>query len=270
MKRSDRYKQSTMQSKEKNYNQPYHNTYVQPVSKPQKKKKGRGLIFKILLPIVLIFAIFIGVMYALSLQANVDDLKSIEDKSSYVSAADMPDYTKGAFVAMEDERFYKHYGFDFKGTSRALFSTLSDNNVQGGSTLTQQVVKNYFYDNEQSITRKIKELFVAHRVEKTYDKDQILSFYVNNIYFGSNQYTVESAANHYFGTTTNKNNSNLPQITVLQSAMLASKVNAPSVYDLNDMSDNFINRVKVNLEKMKQQNYITEEQYRTAIEQLGV
>ena len=60
-------------------------------------------------------------------------------------------------------------------------------------------------------------------------KDQILSFYVNNIYFGSNQYTVESAANHYFGTTTNKNNSNLPQITVLQSAMLASKVNAPSV-----------------------------------------
>ena len=61
-------------------------------------------------------------MYALSLQANVDDLKSIEDKSSYVSAADMPDYTKGAFVAMEDERFYKHHGFDFKGTSRALFS----------------------------------------------------------------------------------------------------------------------------------------------------
>lgn len=93
---------------------------------------------------------------------------------------------------------------------------------------------------------------------------------MNNIYFGSDQYTVESAANHYFGVTTDKNNPNLPQISVLQSAILASKINAPSVYDINDMSDNFINRVKTDLEKMKQQDFITNEQYENAIQELGV
>lgn len=96
-----------------------------------------------------------------------------------------------------------------------------------------------------------------------------MSFYLNNIYFGSDQYTIEGAANHYFGTTTNVNNQNLSQITVLQSAILASKVNAPSVYDVNNMSDNFKNRVKVNLEKMKQQNYISNDQYQEALSQLN-
>ncbi|SCT20630.1 monofunctional peptidoglycan glycosyltransferase SgtB [Staphylococcus caeli] len=270
MKRSDRYNQSTRQNNKTDNNKFQHNTYFKPVNKPPKKKKGSGLILKLLVPIIIILAIFIGVMYTLSLRADVDDLKSIENKDSYVSASAMPEYTKGAFIAMEDERFYKHHGFDVKGTSRALFSTLSDKSVQGGSTITQQVVKNYFYDNEQSFTRKVKELFVAHRVEKNYDKNEILSFYMNNIYFGSNQYTVEAAANHYFGTTTNKNNTSLPQITVLQSAILASKINAPSVYDVNDMSDNFINRVKTDLEKMKQQGYISNDQYENAIQELGV
>ncbi len=118
-------------------------------------------------------------------------------------------------------------------------------------------------------TRKIKELFVARKVEKQYSKNQILSFYMNNIYYGDNQYTVEGAANHYFGVTVDKNNSNMSQISVLQSAILASKVNAPSVYDVNDMSNNYINRVKTNLEKMKQQNFISESQYQEAMSQLG-
>lgn len=117
-----------------------------------------------------------GAMYVLSSRANVDDLKSIENKSNFVSADNMPNYVKGAFISMEDERFYKHHGFDLKGTTRALFSTISDRDVQGGSTITQQVVKNYYYDNERSFTRKIKELFVAHKVEQQYNKNEILSF----------------------------------------------------------------------------------------------
>ncbi|WP_251518511.1 MULTISPECIES: monofunctional peptidoglycan glycosyltransferase SgtB [Staphylococcus] len=270
MKRSDRIKKEEQQYMEQRYNQPQHNTYYQPLNKPPKKKKGKGCLLLLLIPIVIVIAAFLILMYVLSLQSNVDDLKKIENKSSFVPASNMPKYTKGAFIAMEDERFYKHHGLDFKGTSRALFSTLSDKDVQGGSTITQQVVKNYYYDNERSFLRKVKELFVARRVEKKYDKDEILSFYVNNIYFGDNQYTVESAANHYFGATTNENNSSLPKITVLQSAMLASKVNAPSVYNVNERSERFVNRVKVNLEKMKQQNYITESQYKEAIQQLGV
>ncbi|MCU5746232.1 monofunctional peptidoglycan glycosyltransferase SgtB [Staphylococcus sp. SQ8-PEA] len=268
MKRSDRLKPNhTAKSKQET---PEYNTYYQPIGKPKRKKKGKGLILTVLLTLTLICCLFVGLMYYLSLSANVDDLKSIEDKHTYVAAKDMPEYTKGAFIAMEDERFYSHHGFDIKGMSRALFSTLGDHNVQGGSTITQQVVKNYYYDNERSFTRKVKELCVAHRVEKTYSKDEILSFYINNIYFGDDKYTIESAANHYFGTTTDVNNANLPKITVLQSAILASKINAPSVYNINDMSDNFKNRVKVNLEKMKQQNYISDNQYEEALQQLGV
>ncbi|KYH13141.1 monofunctional peptidoglycan glycosyltransferase SgtB [Staphylococcus kloosii] len=270
MKRSERNKTSRKRSKQPVSNTPYHNTYYEPVNKKKKKKKSNSLFLTLTFTILIIIGIFIGIMYALSLNSNVDDLKSIKDKDSYVSVTDMPNYTRGAFIALEDERFYKHKGFDLKGTSRALFSTLSDRSIQGGSTITQQVVKNYYFDNERSITRKFKELFIAHRVEQTYDKDQILSFYVNNIFYGNNEYTVESAANHYFGTTTDIHNQNLPKITVLQSAMLASKINAPSVYDINDMSDNFKNRVKVTLEKMKQQDYISNNQYQEAIQQLGV
>src|SRR5699024_7616702 len=244
MKRSDRYKKTKKTTGQKDVNTPQHNTYFQPVNKPSKKKKGKGLFIKILIPFIMLVAAFIATMYVFSLKADVDDLRNIEDKGSFVSISNMPEYTKGAFIAMEDERYYQHHGFDFKGTSRALFSTISDNDVQGGSTITQQVVKNYYYDNEQSLTRKFKELFVAYRAEKNYNKDEILSFYVNNIYFGSNQYSVESAANHFFGVTTNENNPNLPQISVLQSAILASKINAPSVYDINNMSDHFVNRVK--------------------------
>ena len=92
---------------------------------------------------------------------------------------------------------------------------------------------------------------------------------MNNIYYGNNQYDIESAANYYFGATTNQNNSYYPIITVLQSAMLASKVNAPSVYDINNVSNNFKNRIKVNLEKMRQQNYISDSQYQEALSQLN-
>ncbi|BCN88811.1 monofunctional peptidoglycan glycosyltransferase SgtB [Staphylococcus argenteus] len=268
MKRSDRYPSSNEHIEQKNH-EPHYNTYYQPVGKPPKKKKSKRILLKILLIIIIIIALFIGIMYFLSTRDNVDDLRKIENKSSFVSADDMPDYVKGAFISMEDERFYKHHGFDLKGTTRALFSTISDRDVQGGSTITQQVVKNYFYDNDRSFTRKVKELFVAHRVEKQYDKNEILSFYLNNIYFGDNQYTIEGAANHYFGTTVNKNSTSMSHITVLQSAILASKVNAPSVYNINNMSENFTQRVSTNLEKMKQQNYITETQYQQAMSQLN-
>ena len=268
MKRSDKYTDDYIEQRYESQ-RPYYNTYYQPIGKPPKKKKSKRIFLKAIITILILLIICIGVMYFISSRANVDDLKSIENKSDFVATENMPNYVKGAFISMEDERFYKHHGFDIKGTTRALFSTISDRDVQGGSTITQQVVKNYYYDNERSFTRKIKELFVARKVEKQYSKNQILSFYMNNIYYGDNQYTVEGAANHYFGVTVDKNNSNMSQISVLQSAILASKVNAPSVYDVNDMSNNYINRVKTNLEKMKQQNFISESQYQEAMSQLG-
>ncbi|ADC87187.1 MULTISPECIES: monofunctional peptidoglycan glycosyltransferase SgtB [Staphylococcus] len=268
MKRSEKYANAPRDYNQRQ-NEPHFNTYYQPVGKPPKKKKSKRLFLRLFIFLIIIIILFLGLMFFLSSRANVDDLQSIEKKSNFVSAQHMPEYVRGAFISMEDERFYKHHGFDIKGTVRALFSTIGERDVQGGSTITQQTVKNYYYDNERSFTRKIKELFVAHKVEKQYSKNQILSFYLNNIYFGSDQYTIEGAANHYFGVTTNVNNNNLPHITVLQSAILASKVNAPSVYDINDMSTNFKNRVKINLEKMKQQDFISNNQYQEALTQLN-
>lgn len=267
MKRKDRI---ARQSKQPPQNEPYHNTYYRPVGQPPRKQKPRRIFRTILVLIVLIAALFIGLMYIMAQRADVDDLQMIERKSSYVPASQMPNYTKGAFIAVEDRRFYQHNGVDYRGSLRAIFASLRDRDrLQGGSTITQQLAKNYYYDNQQTITRKLKEMFVARRIEKTYSKDQILSYYMNNIYYGDNQYTIEGAANYYFGTTVNQQNTALPRITVLQSAILASKVNAPSVYQVNNMSPAFINRTKMTLEKMKQQQYINEQQYTEALQQLG-
>lgn len=251
-------------------NEPYHNTYYRPVGQPPKKQRPRRIFRTILLLMVMVVAIFIGLMYVMAQRADVNDLQSIEKKASYVPVSQMPDYTKGAFIAVEDRRFYQHSGVDYRGSLRAIFASLRDRDrLQGGSTITQQLAKNYYYDNQQTITRKLKEMFVARRIESHYNKDQILSYYMNNIYYGDNQYTIESAANYYFGTTVNQQNYALPHITVLQSAILASKVNAPSVYHVNQMSPAFINRTKMTLEKMKQQKYINEQQYTEALQQLG-
>ncbi|MDT0701185.1 monofunctional peptidoglycan glycosyltransferase SgtB [Staphylococcus chromogenes] len=267
MKRTDRIKK---QYTEPPSNEPYYNTYYQPVGHPPRKQRPRKIFRLVIMIAIIILALFIGGMYILSQRANVSDLSSIEQKATYVDASQMPDYTKGAFIALEDRRFYSHNGVDYRGSLRAIFASLKDRDrLQGGSTITQQLLKNYYYDNQQTITRKLKEMFVAKRVERDYDKEKILSYYMNNIYFGDNNYTVESAANYYFGATTNKNNQSLPQITVLQSAMLASKVNAPSVYDVHNMSASFINRTKMTLEKMKQEGYINEGQYTEALQQLG-
>lgn len=105
MKRRDRI---AKQSKHTPHNEPHHNTYYQPVGQPPKKQKPRRIFRTFLLLIVLAGALFIGAMYLMAQRADIDELKSIEQKSSYVSAAQMPDYTKGAFIAVEDRRFYKH------------------------------------------------------------------------------------------------------------------------------------------------------------------
>ncbi|HCN61000.1 monofunctional peptidoglycan glycosyltransferase SgtB [Mammaliicoccus fleurettii] len=247
----------------------YQHYYQEPVQ-PRKRKRGSKLFLFIAILIILVIAFYLAVMYMLSRTSDVDELVKIEDKSAFVQVEDMPDYTKNAFVAVEDKRFYDHEGIDLRGVSRALAVSLKNGQLtQGGSTITQQVVKNYFYSNETQLTRKVKEMFVAKRVEDKYSKNDILSYYVNNIYFGENNYTIEEAANYYFGATVDKNNPNLPQVSVLQSAILASVVNAPSNFDINNISDSYMTRIKTTLEKMKQQNYITDSEYTQAINELN-
>ena len=111
----------------------------------------------------------------------------------------IPKHVRAAFVSIEDNRFYEHSGIDYRGTFRAFVSNLMGQEVQGGSTITQQLAKNAFLTQERTIQRKIKEAFLARQMENKYTKDEILNMYLNQIYFGEGAYGVESASLTYFG-----------------------------------------------------------------------
>lgn len=231
------------------------------------KRRGCGCLSILLIPF-LILLLYISFNVFQGYRVNINDLQSIEQKQTYVSADNMPKHLTGAFVALEDKRFYKHDGVDWFGTTRAIFVSLKNGEAsQGGSTITQQLTKTYFFNNEKSISRKIKEVVVAKRIENNYSKEQILSYYLNTIYFGDNLYSAEDAANYYFNTSTHVSNAYYPQVTVLQSALLASAINAPSIYQIDDYQNDAAlkSRTEFALNKMLEQNVITETEYNEAL-----
>ncbi len=125
-----------------------------------------------------------------------------------------------AVMAIEDNRFYEHNGVDLRGTLRAASANLRGDDVQGGSTLTQQLVKNLFLSPERAFTRKIAEALLAMRVERHYDKNKILEMYLNQVYWGNQSYGIEKAAKRYFKTSAR-------DLTIAQSALLAGLLKAP-------------------------------------------
>lgn len=139
-----------------------------------------------------------------------------------VSIDELPPYLVKAFLATEDRRFYEHHGVDFRGTLRALVTNLtSKGRTEGGSTITQQLAKNLFLSPEQTYIRKLKEAMLAFWLEGRYSKDQILSLYINRIYYGAGAYGVESAAKTYF-------NKSARDVTLSEAALLAGLPQAPS------------------------------------------
>src|SRR5215203_7477611 len=117
-----------------------------------------------------------------------------------VTLKELPPYLPKAFVAIEDRRFYDHFGVDPVGIARAMFRNITSRGVaQGGSTLTQQLAKNLFLTQERTASRKIQEAILALWLERTYSKDEILELYLNRVYFGSGAYGVEAAAQRYYG-----------------------------------------------------------------------
>ena len=141
-----------------------------------------------------------------------------------VTINDIPKHVQQAFIAIEDNRFYEHGGIDYRGTARALVSTLSGSEVQGGSTITQQLAKNAFLTQERSIIRKIKEAFIAKELEHKYTKDEILTMYLNQIYFGQGAYGIESASMYYFGK-------HVKQLDVAEAATLAAIPKSPNYFN---------------------------------------
>ena len=147
-----------------------------------------------------------------------------EERRIPVTIDKIPKHVQQAFIAIEDNRFYEHSGIDYRGTARALVSTLSGREVQGGSTITQQLAKNAFLTQERSIVRKIKEAFIAKELEHKYTKDEILTMYLNQIYFGQGAYGIESASMYYFGK-------HVQNLDVAEAATLAAIPKSPNYYN---------------------------------------
>ena len=151
-------------------------------------------------------------------------IKSSKDMY-YVDFSDIPLTLDNAFVVMEDKDFYKHKGIDIKAIIRAVIAnTENDEIVQGASTITQQLAKNIFLSQEVTWQRKVKEIFVATYIEKKYSKNEILEFYLNNIYFANGYYGVGAAARGYFDKEVN-------ELSLAEQVFIAAIPNSPTRYN---------------------------------------
>src|SRR3954454_21199852 len=176
-----------------------------------------------------------------------------------VSLKDLPPYLPRAFIAIEDRRFYSHYGVDPHGIVRAAVANLLHRSVsQGGSTLTQQLAKNLFLTQERTLQRKLQEVELALWLERKHSKAEILELYLNRVYFGSGAYGVEAAAQRYFGKSA-KN------VTLPEAAMLAGLVKSPSRLAPNRNPGGAEKRAQTVLTAMADARFITEPQAQVAI-----
>ena len=181
------------------------------------------------------------------------------NRTNGVKIAGLPKYVPNAVVAIEDERFYEHGGFDIRGIARAFFGNLLSGRITGGgSTLTQQLAKNALLSPEQTVKRKAEELFLAVKIEKVYTKDEILQMYLNQVYFGSGAWGIGNASKKYF-------NKDIKDVTISEAALLAGLLHAPDYLDPYKNYDLAIKRRNVVLAKMKELKMITTAQYNTAI-----
>lgn len=177
---------------------------------------------------------------------------------SKIELKDVPEELKEAIIATEDKNFYRHHGYDVFGLVRSsLQNVLAGHVVQGASTITQQLARILFLSNEKTFTRKIKELVIAARIEKTISKDQILEMYLNNVYLGSGAYGVEGASKIYF-------NKRIKDCSLAELALIAGLPQAPSVYSPFNNLDKAVKRRNQVLNRMYKMRYITKEEYETA------
>lgn len=226
--------------------------------KPKKSLKSRLIkVFKWLFGLGAVFGLIAAVALFVFVVRATKDLPSIETLAEYqppvmsrVHAGDgklisefrtearvfvpiesVPKQLQHAFVAAEDQRFYSHNGFDEKGFIRAMIANvghvINGRRLEGGSTLTQQVAKNFLVGDERNITRKVREVVIAGRIEKAMDKDTILELYLNDIYFGRGAYGVAAASLNYFGKP-------MKDLSLDQIAYLAVLPKAPNNYRVDD------------------------------------
>lgn len=239
-----------------------------------KKKHLTQILLLLILVVVLGTILYFG---WLAMRANVQSLKQglsqptvIYDKNGKVASnvatnrtkgvkiEELPKYVPNAVVAIEDERFYEHGGFDIKGIARAFFSNLFAGQITGGgSTLTQQLTKNALLSPERTYKRKAEELFLAVKIEKVYSKNEILQMYLNQVYFGSGAWGISNASKKYF-------DKNITNVSVSEAAMLAGLLHSPNYLDPYKNYNLAMKRRNTVLSKMKELGFINSSQYNKA------
>ncbi len=178
----------------------------------------------------------------------------------YIGLDEIPEAVKDAVVCTEDRRFYTHHGVDYLALLRAFFALVKNGGevTQGGSTITMQLARTMYLTREVSWQRKVKEIFVAWKLEKLFSKEQILEFYLNNIYFGNGYYGIGSAAEGYFHREPD-------QLSLAQTAYLCAIPNNPTLYDPYGNSSNTEKRMVHILDCMLEKERISEEEYERAV-----
>ena len=193
------------------------------------------------------------------LNGNEIDRLHGDENRIYAELDKIPKHLQHAFIAIEDERFYNHNGVDFKGMVRALIVNIKERSFsEGASTITQQLIKNRVLTTEKKIERKLQEQYLAVQLEKIYDKNQILEWYLNEIGLGHGLNGVQAAANRYF-------NKDVSELTLAESAVIAAITQNPSRYSPISHPENNRERQKIVLKKMLEQEYITQSEYDDAI-----
>jgi penicillin-binding protein 1A len=177
--------------------------------------------------------------------------------SEPVPIGDVPELVILAVLAAEDKGFYEHHGVSFPAIASAALDNLRSGSSRGGSTITQQIVKNVFVGDELTIERKIKEAFIAAELERLYSKDKILEFYMNSVYFGAGAYGVNTAAEEFYGK-------DLDQLTLEEAATIAVLIRNPTLYDPRRRPDNVLDRRNDVIDTMLEEQWITAAQAQRA------
>lgn len=269
----------------------------QNMSKRKKKQKKKYRVFwffaKVQLLLLLIVAGALGVYYfggyaqkVSELQADAKRLVSQSDESTfrsvqtsivydangqqistlkgekdvyYLEYDEIPAYATAAMVSIEDKKFYRHNGIDVKAILRAVKAMIENGEVtQGGSTITQQLARNVFLNQDVKWERKVEEMFIAVELEKIYSKDKIMEFYMNNIYFGNGYYGIQAASKGYFNTE-------VKNLSLSQIAFLCAIPNNPTLYDPVEHSENTVKRRDRILSNMLEDGKIGQQTYEEAV-----
>ncbi|MDE2417947.1 MAG: PBP1A family penicillin-binding protein [Burkholderiales bacterium] len=183
-----------------------------------------------------------------------------QERRDFVPIQEIPLIQRQAVLAIEDARFYQHGGVDYKGVARALIADLTGGVKQGASTITMQVARNFYLTRDKVLSRKLTEVMLAYKIERTLSKDQILELYMNQIYLGQRAYGFGSAARVYFGKP-------LKDLSIAQAAMLAGLPQAPSTGNPVANPKRAQARQRMVLKRMRDLNYITEAQYQKALQE---